>query len=377
MLRASLDPAGSAGTDQGAGSPDPARVAPYAIALHGRPLSVSVVGASGKPLRFTPRLSAGTDAVRFRIGLRDGVVLVIDTRSPLAVSRLGLPVGFGAGLFGTMVALAALAILHRETRPIVRLAAAVDRLNPTEAPISLPVSRHDTPEVRALVAAFDRLQDRLAILLRARMAMLGGISHDVRTFAARLRLRLDVITDDAERARAERDIADMIRLLDDALLESRAGASELTQELVDFDMVVRSEVEDRLAHGAAIDLQIGVEEAIVLGDRVALRRVVANLVDNALVYGRVAHLRLVTSRDTVELTVDDEGSGIPESARALLMEPFTRAEASRSRRTGGAGLGLAIVRSLVVAHSGLISIAEAPSGGARLHVRLKRYVVLC
>lgn len=373
VLQAALDPAGTAATDHSVLSPDPARIASYATALGDRPLSVSLVGASGEPLHFAPRLLAGTDALRFRVGLRDGTVLILDTRSPLAVSRLGLPVGFGAGLFGTLVALVALAILNREMQPIARLAAAVDRLDPTEAPVSLQASRRDSPEVHALVAAFDRLQERLAVLLRARMAMLGGISHDVRTFAARLRLRLDAISDDDERVRGERDIADMIRLLDDALLASRAGASELTQELVEFDAVVRSEVEDRLAHGATIDLQMEAEDAVVLGDRLALRRVVANLVDNALAYGRAAHLRLTTSWDAVELTVDDEGAGIPESARTLLMEPFTRADSSRSRGTGGAGLGLAIVRSLIDAHEGLVSITDAPSGGARLRVRLKLY----
>lgn len=236
----------------------------------------------------------------------------------------------------------------------------------------LPETRSAAPEIRALIAAFNRLQARLAQLLRSRMAMLGGISHDVRTFATRLRLRVDHIPEKTDRERAVADIDDMIRLLDDALLASRAGAGELTEELVEFRQVVRDEVDDRSAEHAPIHLQsvANIEEAIVLGDRVALRRVVANLIDNALQYGRAAHVLVDASDQSVRLTVDDEGPGIPAEQREALLEPFVRLETSRNRRTGGAGLGLAVVRSLVEAHGGVINIGDAPTGGARFTVSL-------
>ncbi len=95
----------------------------------------------------------------------------------------------------------------------------------------------------------------MAQLLRARMAMLGGISHDVRTFATRLRLRVEQIPEGTERERAIADISDMIRLLDDALLASRAGVGELATELVDLDGIVRAEVDDRRSAGGRIDAQ--------------------------------------------------------------------------------------------------------------------------
>jgi signal transduction histidine kinase len=112
----------------------------------------------------------------------------------------------------------------------------------------------------------------------------------------------------------------------------------------------------------------------VLGDRLALRRVVANLVDNALHYGKAAHLSVDASSEFVTLLVDDEGSGIPVDQREQILEPFVRLEDSRNRRTGGAGLGLAVARSLVEAHEGVISIDDAPGGGARLMVRLPLFV---
>ncbi len=345
----------------------------YADVLGDRPLDITTLPFSEIGRRF-PRLSGfATNALQFRITLKDGDPLVIDARSPLPVTRFGLPVGFGAGLLGTLIALIALVIMHRETRPLARLSAAVDRMDLAGAPTFLPPAHTSAPEVQTLIAAFNRLQDRLSRLLRARMAMLGGISHDVRTLATRLRLRVDHIPEAAERERAVGDIDDIICLLDDALLSSRAGAGELSEELVDFGQTVQAEVEDRQATGARVDLRSekpAVVNATVLGDRLALRRIVSNLIDNAVKYGQAAHLALAADAEAILLTVDDEGAGIPKERREELFEPFVRLETSRNRRTGGAGLGLAIVRNLVEAQGGSVAIGDAPAGGARFTVRL-------
>jgi signal transduction histidine kinase len=111
----------------------------------------------------------------------------------------------------------------------------------------------------------------------------------------------------------------------------------------------------------------------VLGDRLALRRIIANLIDNAIKYGRAAHLRIALRQHSVLVSVDDEGPGIPEDARHAMFEPFNRLEASRNRATGGAGLGLAVVRALVEAHGGTIDIGSTPGGGARVSVVLPTF----
>lgn len=347
---------------------DAATLEGYVRALQGRHLAVIAEDVEG-PLGHG--FASALNSVEFRIGLADGDTLVISARSPVVVAPFGLPVGVGAGMLGVLISLVALVLLHREFAPLSRLAAAVDRLDPA-GEMTLPPIRARSPELRALVSAFERLQGRLSTLIRARMALVGGIQHDLRTFATRLRLRIDKIADPENRARAAADIADMIALMDDALLASRAGASELDEELIELAPLVEEEVADRLAAGAGIDLVLkdGAAEVSVLGDRLALRRVVANLVDNALRYGRRAHLALAVAGPEVVLIVDDEGPGIPPDQRGLLLEPFTRAEMSRARRTGGAGLGLAIVRSLVEAHGGGVAIDDAPTGGAQLTIRL-------
>ena len=303
--------------------------------------------------------------------MKSGETLVAVKRSPLTVSRTGLPLGLGAGLLGTLIALVALVFMHRQTRPLARLAAAVDRMDLAGPPAMLPKSRTAAPEIQALVTAFNRLQVRLSQLLRARMALLGGISHDVRTFATRLRLRVDQIPENAERERAIADIVDMVHLLDDAVLASKSGAGELHEELLEFREIVAAEVDDRRAAGACAELTVTDDAGTaLLGDRVALRRVVFNLIDNAVKYGRRARLSLSREAQWIVLLVDDDGPGIAPDKRELLLEPFVRLEGSRNRRTGGAGLGLAIVRNLVEAHGGHVQISDAPKGGARISVRL-------
>jgi len=310
----------------------------YLSVLGGRPNSVMIrrEGNARGGLGFTLAAPANLE---IRVLLSTNETLVVDALSYPVANFFGVPVGFVAGLTGAVLGLIALFALQREI-------------------------------------AFNRLQVRISHLVRGRIAMIGGISHDVRTFLTRLRLRVDRIPDEQERDRAVADIADMIRLLDDALLASRAGSGELNEELIDFAQIVSAEVDDRRAVGKPVDLANSATlNSTILGDRLALRRVIANLVDNALFYGKVAHLSIEADSEYVTLQVDDEGPGIPPDQREQILEPFVRLEDSRNRRTGGAGLGLAVARSLVEAHSGKISIGDAPgSKGARLTVQLPLFV---
>jgi signal transduction histidine kinase len=368
---AKIEPVGSVGQQSpGAGLPQARLRDEYAGALGGRAVTVAAV-PEAPPGQWFPRLTRMmSNAIEFRITLLTGETLVVDAYTRLPVTQLGLPVGFGAGLFGTIVGLLALLVMQRETRPLARLAAAVDRVDLSVDPPPLPEARRSAPEIRAVIAAFNRLQARLSAMLRARLTLIGGIAHDVRTFATRLRLRVEQIPDEAEQRRAIADIDDMICLLDDALLSSRAGAGELAQEMIEFSDLIRSEVDDRRAQGASVDVisDDAVKDVIVLGDRLALRRIVANIIDNALKYGRFAHVRTKLNGQTIVATVDDEGPGIPEHQRQAMLEPFNRLETSRNRATGGAGLGLAVARNLVEAQGGAIEITEAPGGGARVIV---------
>jgi signal transduction histidine kinase len=165
----------------------------------------------------------------------------------------------------------------------------------------------------------------------------------------------------------------MIRLLDDALLASRAGAGELTFELLELDELAAGEAADRRAAGGDVSFRRGDGHARVIGDRLALRRVVGNLIDNALKFAGVAVVGVSQAAGQVEMVVDDNGPGMPPEQRQRLLEPFVRAEGSRSRGSGGAGLGLAVARSLAEAHGGTIAISDSPLGGARVTVTLPAF----
>jgi signal transduction histidine kinase len=345
---------------------------PYLAALDGRTVSVDYVDRQSR----RAALRSLFPVPELHIGLRSGGILAIDLQDDLLLGPMGFPIGFGGGIVGTLIAFIALVVMHREARPLARLAEAVDGVDLSVSPRLLPEARRSAPEIRALISAFNRLQGRLSELLRARMVMLGGISHDVRTFATRLRFRVEQIGDAAERDRAIADIDDMIHLLDDALLASRAGAGELAEEMLEIDDVVRAEVADRQAGGVLIDYRPGrwIRAPVVLGDRLALKRIVANLADNAVKYGGAAHVSTRIDGDSVVIIIDDEGPGIPPDKRQAMLEPFSRLETSRNRGTGGAGLGLAVVRALTEAHGGTLTIEDAPTRGARISVALPLFV---
>lgn len=313
--------------------------------------------------------------LEFRIGLRSGETLVITNQSPVIATPLGLPVGLGAGLLGSISALIALLTLYREIRPLTELARAVDRIDLDGAMIPLPDISRQSTEIKALATAFNRLQGRLVQLMRARMALVAGLSHDVRTFATRLRLRVDAIPDDRKRERAVQDIADMIQLLDDALLAARVGIADLQEELVDLVAFIRNEIDDRRSAGLHADFRADVADgrAMVLGDVLAIRRMIANLVENAIKYGGAARVSVQVDGRWVVITVEDDGPGMPEELADLLTEPFVRGETSRNRETGGAGLGLAIVKKLAEAHGGRIAIGKSPAGSTRISIFLPRY----
>jgi signal transduction histidine kinase len=353
-------------------------LAAYAVRVAPRKLEIVTPQPDGLR-RLAPRLFLQYPPITvFRVALQTGETLTITARSPLLSNVFAVPPGIFAGLVGSLLALAVLFGVVRATRSLVQLADALDRTDLSGTPERLPPYRGFGGEVGRLVEAYNRLQDRLTALLQNRMALIGGISHDVRTFATRLRLRLDAIEDESERERAAADIDDMIRLLDDALIASRIGAGELTEELVDVREILLQEFAARREAGALLELSLGGDEndpLQILGDRLALRRIIANLVENGLKYGQTVRLSGGIRDANVMIVVEDDGPGIPADMREAVMEPFFRLEASRSRGTGGAGLGLAVVKALTEGLGGTVSLDAATGGGARVEVLLPEFSV--
>jgi len=256
----------------------------------------------------------------------------------------------------------------RETIPLSRLARSVDRF--AEAIEPAPVPAGGAREVRALIDAFNRMQSRIAELVRNRTFMLAAISHDLRTYLTRLRLRVEMMPDGDMRERATRDVEGMSVLLDDALTFARTSFAGNRSERVDLVEIIRRECVERSAAGQSITCDLPSTPVHILGEGAALARIVGNLIDNAVKYGGEAAVSLAQLASVAVMVVDDRGPGVPAPERERIFEPFLRLEASRNRDRGGAGLGLAIARHLLHGFGGSIAVEDRPGGGARFRVTL-------
>ena len=211
------------------------------------------------------------------------------------------------------------------------------------------------------------MQERIATLLKGRTILLGAVSHDLKTFITRLKLRAEMIPDAEQQARAERDLDDMTGLIEDALAIARGTAVRDRISLVDLGDILRTICVEQ----PNIKLDVEARNLPLAGDPVALRRLFTNLIENAIRYGGGSTtVRAAENGMHLSVTIDDDGPGIPPHERELVFEPFYRQDSSRSRETGGSGLGLAIAQQIVQLHGGSIELSDAPSGGLRVVVDL-------
>lgn len=264
------------------------------------------------------------------------------------------------GFVVLIVTLVALVLAHRLTRPLRDLAVAADRLSvDLDAP---PLPAKGSREVRRAVTAFNAMQAQLRLVIDDRSLMLAALSHDLRTIITRLRLRAEDIDDDAQREKAFADMADMEVMLKEALDAARGEAAREERQKVDLSALLQSQVDDLSDAGEAASFE-GPEKLNITCRPVALRRALANLIQNAVRYGGSAEVRLGQTGDTVTIEIADRGPGIPEDQREAMFRPFMRGEPSRNRATGGTGLGLAVARSILRAHGGDIALLERNGGG--------------
>jgi signal transduction histidine kinase len=235
-------------------------------------------------------------------------------------------------------------------------------------PNAPPLLREGPAEMLVAVDSFNSMQARLNRLIRERTHMVGAIAHDLRTPLTRLAFRLDDLPHPLQE-KVDSDIQEMKVMIATALDFIRDRALSGQQERLDFRLLVESVVDHQSDLGHDVALQGG-EPLTIGGNPLALRRMVANLVENALKYGERARLRLRASDSRCVLEIDDDGPGIPQQLQDQVFEPFYRLESSRNRDTGGIGLGLATVRAVVLEHGGEITLGNRKGGGLRVIVSL-------
>jgi signal transduction histidine kinase len=227
-------------------------------------------------------------------------------------------------------------------------------------------------EISMLAVAFNDMKHTIRGLMHERTRMLAAVAHDCRTYLTRLRLRAEFIDDPDQRTQAIHDLDDMNILLDDTLIFAREATTAGGPAVhCDVAAELRSLVKVRQEMGEPVTLSIpypGELEARCAP--LALRRMLANLTDNALRYGNVAELSALREDAFVKLSIADRGPGVPADALHRMLEPFERLEPSRGRQTGGAGLGLAIVSALAKSQGGDFKIENKPEGGLRATISL-------
>jgi two-component system osmolarity sensor histidine kinase EnvZ len=336
------------------------------------PLEDDLVQALGERVRlpFDTDWQSDPRSVIIRVQLPEGVLHVEAPRKRLFFGTLYLFVIWMVGTSLLLFLVAAL-FMKNQVRAIRRLASAAEAFGIGRQ--HGPIKPEGAAEVRQAAAAFNQMQDRIRRFINQRTEMLAGISHDLRTPLTRLRLGLAMLppgTEEDATAMGE-DVAEMERLIATYLAFARGEGTEQSQP-ADLAELVRDLAARAVKDGAALSVQA--PESLVLPLRVdALRRCLGNLLDNARRHAArivvaLQELPLMEAGRAptrwVEITVDDDGPGIPEASREEAFRPFA------SFSAGGTGLGLAIARDIARAHGGDVVLEGSPLGGLRARVRL-------
>lgn len=327
----------------------------------------------GLPFRID--WSSRTDReVQIQVQLPDGVLHV---EAPAKRLFTGTVTVFVLWLIGSALILFAIAALfmRNQVKPVRRLAAAAEAFGKGADPG--PIKPEGASEIRQAAAAFNRMQERIRRFLAQRTEMLAGVSHDLRTPLTRMRLALAVLArrnpEEAEEIAAlEEDVAEMERMIEGYLAFARGEAAEQAQP-TDIVALLGETAAKARASGAVVEVEGEGGAPIVLLLRPdSMRRCLTNLIDNARRHAKrvwLAARRVARpGGEAVEITIDDDGPGIPPERREEAFRPFVRL--GDSAGPGHTGLGLTIARDIVRAHGGEILLEDSPQGGLRARIRL-------
>ncbi len=285
----------------------------------------------------------------------------------LATWQRRVVVGFILSAF--CLAPVAFLFARRLARPISGFAKAAERLG--RDPGAPPLELRGPAELRTAIEAFNQMQERIRRYVQDRTSMVGAVAHDLRTPLTRLRFRIESVPE-ALRDKLAADLDEMEAMIAATLAFVRDANHAGPRQRLDLTALVQTAVDDLAETGAKVSLDPACQEVAVIieGDGIGLRRMVANLIDNSLKFGRSATARVYQQDGEAVIEIDDDGPGLPQHVLEAVFEPFHRGEPSRSRETGGAGLGLAVVRSVARAHGGDAHLINLRGRGLRARVRL-------
>jgi len=293
--------------------------------------------------------------------LSDGTPLALALESPAVAHNSALAVD---PLFLTLLVLAIAVLAYVVARiasmPLQRLAAEAQALGADLEREPMPVA--GPLELRHAAEAFNAMQRQLQRHLAERTHMLAAITHDLQTPVTRLRLRLENVDDESLRERLVGDLAAMQALIREGLELARSAETAEQRAALDLDSLLESLVEDAVEAGANARFDGGCGVVMQLRP-LAMRRLFSNLLDNALMYGHSARVRAEQNAAGITVVIADDGPGLAGEDLERVFDPFVRLETSRSRQTGGAGLGLTIARALAGKDGARLTLRNGAGGG--------------
>ncbi|GLH31638.1 MULTISPECIES: sensor histidine kinase [Pseudomonas] len=328
----------------------------------------SIVKAIGSQYRLTFQEIPGPNAhFQAHLRLADGAPLTIDvTPAPVPIATwlpLVLLIQLAVLLFCTWLA------VRLAIGPLTRLVKALDDLDPDKPGMLLDES--GPREVKFAAVAFNALQARIAAYLKERMQLLAAISHDLQTPITRMKLRVEVMDEGVEKDKLWHDLDAMEHLVREGVAYARS--MDINTEppcRINLDAFLDSVVFDYQDSGAQVERH-GSTGSLLETRPHALRRVLVNLLDNALKFAGKAQLEVSREQGRIVIRVLDEGPGIPQQELGEVLKPFYRVESSRNRSTGGTGLGLAIAHQLMQAMGGQLVLSNRQGGGLCAQIELK------
>lgn len=304
-----------------------------------------------------------------QVRLHDGMLVTFDARQPEHTTDwpyrmlLSLTV-----LLAAVVAVSLLAV-RWATRPLKALADAADELGQN---IHRPPMEESGPvEVARAARAFNTMQARLAAYLNERTSVLAAMSHDLKTPVTRLRLRAELLGDPQLRLKFTRDLEEMEAMVAATLDFMRGAGSAEASQPIDMMALLESLQADLSEVGGQISIE-GRPLRPYTGRPAALKRCLRNLVENAVKYGTAASIEVDDNHERLQILIRDHGPGIPEAELKRVFDPFYRLESSRSRDTGGTGLGLTIANSIAELHGGRLTLENRATGGLDAQLSLPR-----
>jgi signal transduction histidine kinase len=296
------------------------------------------------------------------VGVRtdeNGSWIISRVRAPHPENVLLTPIVVQTLLIYVVVMAAVALILRRITRPLAALTRRLERFA-AKQDLEGQLAPSGPEDMQHLIVAHNAMESRIAALLDEKNVMLGAIGHDLKTPLAALRVRIESVSDDVERARMAATIEDIVHTLDDILSLARVGRPSDPLERTELSALMFSVIEEYEDMGEPVE--VGETERIALELRPTwIRRALRNLIGNALRYGERARVSLSREGDRAVILIADDGPGIPDDSINAMMNPFTRGDPSRNSATGGAGLGLALARAIADQHGGALVLANRVS----------------